>query len=205
MFIFSINIFILFHHLILFILFFEIFLLRMKNLKMSVFKSNFLNFVIWFYRINGITFGGICLDDQRIIKSKFWYYFGYFGFCFHIILSLIITALTFYVNSSIYKKSTAIMKIMLLFRLLTKPVMAIFISIAIQKHGFQIINILLKYSLTKFNKLKIIAIIWCIHLVISIFIFALAFLTSFNFFGLLMSYYYDIIFISLICSLSFIS
>ena len=154
---------------------FEISLLRMKNLKMSVFKSNFLNFVIWFYRINGITFAGTCLDDQRIIKSKFWYYFGYFGCCFHIMLSLIITALTFYIHLYLNKKLTAIMKMMSLFRQLIKPVMTIFISITIRKHGFQMVNILMKYSLTKFNKLKTIAIIWCIHLFMSIFIFALSF------------------------------
>ena len=177
----------------------------MKNLKMSVFKSNFLNFIIWLYRINGITFGGICLDDQKIIKSKFWYYFGYFGCCFHITLSLIMAALTFYVGSSISKKSIAIMNIMLLFRLSIKPVMTIFILITIQKHGFEIINILMKYSLTKFNKLKTIAIIWCIHLVMSIFIFALGFSSKFNLSGFLMSYYHDIIFILLMCLIPFMS
>ena len=186
-------------------LFFEIFLLKIGNLKMSVFESNFLNFVIWFYRMNGITFGGICLDDQRIIKSKFWYYFGYFGCCLHITLSLIITALIFYMSSLTSKNSTAIVKIMWLFRQLIKPVMTIFISIAIQKHGFQIINILMKYSLTKFNKLKTIAIIWCIHLVMSIFIFALGVWPNFNLFGFIISYYHDIILISLMCSISFMS
>ena len=170
---------------------------------MSFFKLNFLKFVIWFYRINGITFGGICLDDQKIIKSKFWYFFGYFGCCFHISISLIIAFFTFHMI--LFEKSFATINITLSFWQLIKFVMVIFISIANQKHGFEIINILIKYSLTKFNKLKTIAIIWCIHLVLAIIIFFFAFLTSLNLFGFVMSYYHDILFISLMCSISFMS
>ena len=170
---------------------------------MSLFKSNFLNFVIWFYRINGITFGGICLNDQGIIKSKFWYFFGYFGCCFHITISLIIAFITFHMI--LFEKSFATINITLSFYQLIKFVMVIFISIANQKHGFEIFNILINYSLTKFNKLKTIAIIWCIHLVLAITIFSLAFLTSLNLFNFVMSYYHDILFISLMCSISFMS
>ena len=169
---------------------------------MSVLEMNFLNFVIWFYRINGITFSGICVDDQRIIKSKFWYYFGYFG-CFHITTWMIVV-FAYFIYSFKNEKSFVIIETMILIGLLIKSVMVIFISIANQKHGFEIINILIKYSLTKFNKLKTIAIIWCIHLVMDIIMFVIAFSSSLNIFNFFICYY-DIVFISLMCSISFMS
>ena len=57
-------------------------------------RQKFLTFVIYYFRILGITFGGVSLDKNgNIIKSEFWYYFGWFGFGINIIFS-IITSIT---------------------------------------------------------------------------------------------------------------
>lgn len=62
----------------------------MKFLKEFNKTQKFLYFVICFYRIIGVSFGGISLNQKGLlIKSKFWYYFGWFGCVFHIILTII--------------------------------------------------------------------------------------------------------------------
>lgn len=66
---------------------------KIKNLNFSKFL---LTFIIWFYRIIGISFGGINFDKNGIIiKSKFWNYFGYFGCIFHCLVAAILLADTF--------------------------------------------------------------------------------------------------------------
>ena len=55
------------------------------NIQNQVYsRPKFLWFVINFYRILGITFGGISLDKNgNLIKSTFWYHFGWLSFIFY--------------------------------------------------------------------------------------------------------------------------
>ena len=66
-------------------------------------------------------------------------------------------------------------------------------------------NILLKYSLTKFKKLKTIAIIWSIHLVMIFNVFNVAYCSRGNLIGFFICYYFQIIVISFMYLISFIS
>ena len=62
-------------------------------------NSNFqiFNIVLYFYRIVGVSFGGVSIDNKKglLIKSKFWHYFGWFGSFVHLIMALFVTALPF--------------------------------------------------------------------------------------------------------------
>lgn len=129
-------------------------------------KSKFLSFVICFYRFIGISFGGIALDQNGdIVKSQFWYYFGWFGCCMYIVL------LFFFIISSFTHYDYIIDKVNF-YKILTILWLYTFVSmigsiiIINQKYGLKIIKIVMKYSLTKFSKLKSIIIIWIIHLLI---------------------------------------
>lgn len=172
------------------------------------FDSKFLNFVLWFYRIIGVSFGGISLDERgTMIKSKFWCYYGWFGCCFHIIISLSITVIT---NTSgafedLWNSKFIIIKLLMFVTRILLGIMFISISLIIQKYGFKIMNILIKYSLKKFKRLKTIAIIWSIHLVMIFIVFTLAFSSRKNFVGFFISYYFEIILIPFMYLISFIS
>ena len=79
------------------------------------------------------------------------------------------------------------------------------ISIINQKYGFKIIKIVDEYSLTKFNKLKQVIIIWIIHLTVC---FSLCFVQTILYFNSALIFismiFYSII-IPLLYSMSFIS
>ena len=181
-----------------------------SKLKMKVenFDSKFLYFVIWFYRIIGVSFGGISLDERgTMIKSKFWYYYGWFGCCSHIMISLTITVIA---NTSgtfekLWNSKFIIIKFLIIATRILLSIMMISISLIIQKYGFKIMNILIKYSLTKLKRLKTIAIIWSIHLVMIFTVFSVAFYSRRNLIGFFTSYYFDIILISFMYLISFIS
>ena len=180
-----------------------------SKLKMKVenFDSKFLYFVIWFYRIIGVSFGGISLDERgTMIKSKFWYYYGWFGCCFHIIISLSITVIKNIPGAfeNLWNTKFIIIKLLMFVSRILLHIMFISISLIIQKYGFKI-DILIKYSLTKFKKLKIIAIIWITHLVMIFSVFSVAYYSRRNLIGFFISYYFQIIVISLMYLISFIS
>lgn len=129
-------------------------------------RSKFLSFVICFYRFIGISFGGIALDQNGdIIKSQFWYYFGWFGCCMYTVLLLFFIISSFTQYDYIINKVN-LYKILTILWLYTFTSMIGSIIIINQKYGLKIIKIVLKYSLTKFHKLKSITIIWIIHLLI---------------------------------------
>lgn len=177
---------------------------------MKIYTSKLISFVIWFHRINGVTFGGVSFNEKgTLIKSKFWSKFGYFGCLFHFIMSIIIIAITHKKDSFENLRRLTIIKTLLYIWEHLRILMMMSISIINQKYGFDIINILITYSQTKFNKLRTIAMIWLIHVIISIIIFFMSFSTKFNLsnilFGFIMSYYHDILFISMMYSISSIS
>ena len=67
--------------------------------KMKNNSPKFRLFIINFYRILGITFGGLSFDKNgNIIKSKFWYRFSWFGFVIYTIVILF-----FMISSFSYK------------------------------------------------------------------------------------------------------
>ena len=139
--------------------------LKMKPNKNNS-KSKLITFVIYYYRIIGTTFGGVSLDKNGdIIKSKFWYYFGWFGCGFYIILSSILLIMVFSFIDQLLKVSKLYM-ILGVFGNILLSIAIIAISIINQKYGFKIIKIVDEYSLTKFKKLKQVIIIWIIHLTI---------------------------------------
>ena len=182
----------------------------MKNLIIS--RSKLLLLVIYFYRISGITFGGLSLSKNwNIIKSPFWYRFGWLGFVIYSIpvIYMIYDSLsdtTFSsVNSIIYwviNVTWYLVSISKIWSILTIH----------HKYGLRIAKIFIKHSLTELTKLKLVKIIWLLHLIILILIFILqttlfpfviyriyAFINNM----MLMPLYYSISFISWIVSTNF--
>ena len=100
------------------------------------FDSKFLNFVLWFYRFIGVSFGGISLDKRgTMIKSRFWYYYGWFGCCFQIIISLSITIITNISGAfeNIWNTKFIIIKLLMFVTKILLSIMSISISLIIQK------------------------------------------------------------------------
>lgn len=176
-----------------------------KNLNVNSF---ILNFIISFYRFIGITFGGISFNENGdLIKSKFWYYFSNFGCCYHFVLTIILTSYTFIESFQLLISSQFfIVKLLVIIWQIVRDVIIISTSIILnKKYGFKIIKIIMKYSLTKLNKLQFIAIIWFIQFCVSIIIFSIAFFTKITLFNFLDTFNHDIIFIPLMHSTSFVA
>ena len=171
-------------------------------------KSKSFKLIIWFYRLTGITFGGISFGKNgTLIKSKFWYHFGTFGCCVHITTLLIITGIVFmneFIQMSINSQFT-IVKLVLLTWHIIRFVTITTITITNQKYGFKIIKILLKYSMTRLSKLKIIKIIWIIHVLICFTKLTYDLILSNHLMEFIINIYYNIMVIPLIYSISFIS
>ena len=166
----------------------------------------FLRFVIWFYRTIGVSFGGISLDRNGLInKTKFWMYFGYFGIGFYIATVLMYAVYRFYDDMFKNAETFVTIKVIVLSWQFIKSIMILSICFINQKYGHKIINILIEYEFTKLDRLKKIAILWCIHLMIFSIIFCLTFSTSLSLFGFILRYYNNIIFPSLMYSISFMS
>ena len=111
-------------------------------------RQKFLTFVIYYYRILGITFGGVSLDKNgNIIKSEFWYYFGWFGCGIHIIFSIITSIITSLVviQSMNQLKDIKMFLILGIFGNIVGSVVITAISIINQKYGFKIIKIAIEY------------------------------------------------------------
>ena len=138
---------------------------KIKNLNFSKFL---LTFIIWFYRIIGIPFGGINFDKNGIIiKPKFWNYFGYFGCIFHCLVAAIILAETFmsqFFKQLIQSKFTWIKLVLFIWQWL-RALTIITIVITNQKYGFKIAKTF-NDSLKSFNEIKQIKIIWIVHILI---------------------------------------
>ena len=168
-------------------------------------KSKLITFVIYFYRILGTTFGGVSMDaNGNIIKSKFWYYYGWFGCGFYIIISLSILKMIILAIDKLLKESKLFMILGISGNVLISIAITA-ISIINQKYGFKIIKIGDDYSLTKFSKLKQVIIIWIIHLTICFsvyFVQKILYFNSTQIFAPICTY---LILIPLLYSMSFIS
>ena len=143
-------------------------------------RQKFLTFVIYYFRILGITFGGVSLDKNgNIIKSEFWYYFGWFGFGINIIFSIItsITSSLVVIQSMNPLKDIKMFLILGILGNIFGSVVITAVSMINQKYGFKIIEIAIEYLLIKLNKLKKVIIIWIFHLIIcfSLYIFEIIF------------------------------
>ena len=177
-------------------------------------RSKFLVFVIFFYRFLGITFGGVSIDKNgKIIKSKFWYYFGWFGFVLFSIPIIFFIIASVSIDHVFRSKNLTMYWIITIIWHITCISMIYSIVIINQKYGFKILKMLIKHSLTEYTKLGFIKIIWIVHLLIIFIIFMIqsclfpfysyvtyAFINSL----MLLPLYYSISFISWIISTNFI-
>ena len=177
-------------------------------------RSKFLVFIIFFYRFLGITFGGVSIDKNgKIIKSNFWYHFGWFGFVLFsipVIYSIILTFSTYNAFKSDNWIKYLIMTI--IWNIICYSLIYLILIIN-QKYGFKILKMLMKHSLIEYTKLRLVKIIWIVHLLTFFIIFIIqsclfpllnlliyAFYSNFMFFPLC----YSISFISWIVSTNFI-
>ena len=175
-------------------------------------QHKFMRFVINYYRFSEITFGGVTLDKNgNIIKSKFWYHFGWFGFCFYSF------PIAFFITASLsfeqFKRINS--PLFLIFNItwyITSLSLIISILIIHHKYGFKISKIFIEHSLTKFTKLKLVRFIWILHHLITALIFILQsiffpiashIVMSFTNNIMLMTLYYSLSFISWIVSTNF--
>lgn len=179
----------------------------MKFLKEFSKTQKFLYFVICFYRMIGVSFGGISLNQRGLlIKSKFWYYFGWFGCMFHVILTIINFGISYQIGIFKYLLDAKLMFITILtfFAKMLTSTIVISISMIYQKYGFNIVKIIIKYS-KQSNKLKLTAILWCFHMMMSIVTFIFDLDARMNIFRFLMVYYLDILLNPIMYSISLIS
>ena len=143
-----------------------------KSFKMKTNSQlKFVRFVINFYRIFGITFGGIALDKNgNVIKSKFWFDFSWFGFGIALISMIIITiiSLSFDLIKRVNLTLFTMINMMLFINNFSMTCSTLIIH---HKCGFKILKIFIEHSLTKFSKLKLVKFIWIIHLVVAVLIF----------------------------------
>ena len=123
----------------------------MKTTKKETLKihsqSRFLIYAIYFYRFLGISFGGISIDKNgNIIKSSFWYHFGWLGF---VIYSILITFFIIYaINDSSYQSIGLTIYLITNIMWYTTDVTMICTFLFINhKYGFKIIKMLLKLGL----------------------------------------------------------
>ena len=183
----------------------------MKTLQRNS-QSKFLIYAIYFYRLLGISFGGLSIDKNgNIIKSPFWYHFGWLGF---IIYSIIISYFLIYsIFDTIYQSVGLTIYWLTNIIWIISSTSIIFSNLFINhKYGFKIIKIFLNNSLTKYSKLKLIKIIWIVHLIILVLTFIVQsslfpdannIFYSFSVNLLLLPLYYCLSFISWIVSMNF--
>ena len=182
----------------------------METLRINS-QSRFLIYAIYFYRLFGISFGGISVDENgNIIKSPFWYHFGWLGF---LIYSVIILYFLIYgIFDTLYRSIGSIFWLASIMFFITDVIMFCSILFINHKYGFKIMKMFLNDSLTKYSNLKLIKIIWFAHLII----FVLSFIVQSSLFPnvydilcafcqslLLMPLYYLLSFISWIVSMNF--
>lgn len=125
---------------------------------------------------------------------------------FHIILTIINFGISYQIG--IFKheldaKLTIVTILMFFARMLISIIM-ISTSIIYQKHGFNIVKIIIKHSKVNYQ-LKLIAIFWFFHIMISIIIFIFSLFTRINICTLVMAYYFEILLIPIMYSISLIS
>ena len=136
-------------------------------------KPKFLIFVIIYYRVLLVSFGGISWDQNgNIIKSKFWNIFGWFGCCWHL-SSVIFSVIALLIHEQFKHLNEAISKfwiILIIWSFIALSLVNIIIFI-IQKFGLKIIKIFMKYSLTEFEKLKPLITIWVLCFILYLLIF----------------------------------
>lgn len=178
----------------------------MKTIQVKS-KSKFLNFVICFYRVSGITFGGISLDKNgNIIKSKFLNYFGWIGFCFYVIM--IFSHLIHLIDHISVRYSFENTKLFIILTLIYHFISSVIITsipLTNQIYGFKMIKTIIKYSLTKFSKLKPIIIIWIIYFTVCMSLILIQTILYPDAIHILFSLIYNLFLIPLFYSISFMS
>ena len=170
---------------------------------MKTHLPKFLKFAINFYRILGVTFGGISWDKNgNLIKSTFWYQFGWLGFVIYTI------SILYFILSSFKAFTERGLTIYLLVNVMwyiTSTTRVFSILIIHHKYGFETFKFFMTHSLTGYTKLKSVKLIWFAHLVI----FVLTFIVQSSCFPdwrhIIISFFNNLIFMPLYYSLSFIS
>lgn len=170
-------------------------------------KNFGIKFIIWYYRMIGVSFGGISLDEKGIIvKSKFWNYFGYFGCLFHfVIVFSLIQMLFLSAIKPLMDSKLVIIKLFLFIWQFLRSFLIISISIINQKYGFKIMNIFSKYSFNNFNKVKLIKMIYIIYILGCLVLFIVNFIEKPTIENFAFCYFQYKIIIGLYYSLSFMS
>ena len=126
---------------------------KMKNLIIS--RSKLLLLVIYFYRISGITFGGLSLGKNwNIIKSPFWYHFGWLGFVIYSIPIIYMIYDSF--SDTTYSSANSTINWVINVTWYLVSISKIWsILIIYHKYGLKILKIFIKHSLTELTKLKL--------------------------------------------------
>ena len=138
-------------------------------------RLTFLRVLIYFYRILGITFGGISLDEKgNLVKSPFWLYYGWFGCITYISLTaFIVASMHHQIFEQLNKDQNGTFLYYMI--LVIWPIIGFTSVISIvyvnQKFGFKIFDIFIKCSLTKFKKLKLWKNILCAFSMVLVIIF----------------------------------
>ena len=135
-------------------------------------RSKFLVFIIFFYRFLGITFGGVSIDKNgKIIKSNFWYHFGWFGFVLFSILTMLFIIVSVTTDNAFKPNNLTMYWITIIIWFIILISMICSIIIINQKYGFKILKMLMKHSLIEYTKLRLVKIIWIVHLLTFFIIF----------------------------------
>ena len=113
-------------------------------------KNFGIKFIIWYYRVIGVSFGGTSLDENgTIVKSKFWYYFGSCGCFFHfVIVGYLMQVLFLSTVKQLMESKLVIIKLFVFTWQFLRSFIIISISIINQKYGFKIINTCFKLLLS---------------------------------------------------------
>ena len=121
----------------------------------------------------GVSFGGISLDENgTIVKSKFWYYFGFCGCFFHFVIVGYLMQVLFLSSQTIDGLKISYNQIVCFHLAILKKFYNHFNINNQSKIWLQNHQHLFKYSFNHFNKLKLIQIIWIIHILSSLILFA---------------------------------
>ena len=148
----------------------------MKN-QTNYKSTTFLRVLIYFYRIFGITFGGVSLDEKdNLTKSRFWFYYGWFG-CLIYFISIMLLIFISLSQQTFAQLDQDFGRLQYYIIAIIWPVLGFtivgFIVYINQKYGFKILSIFVEFSLGRFKALKpvkvilfVLPVIWIITFVV---------------------------------------
>ena len=176
----------------------------METLKINS-QSRFLIYAIYFYRLLGISFGGITINKNgSIIKSPFWYHFGWLGFVIYSV-NILYFLICIIFNTMYQSIGLTIYWFTSIMCCITNVIMFFSILFVNHKYGFKIMKMFLNDSLTKYSNLKLIKVIWIAHLIILVLSFIVQSSLFPNVYDILCAFCQSLLLMPLYYLLSFIS